>query len=371
MKILINATALVARGCYSIIKDFLEQINSNIEYLSAKDILITVLVAKEELVQYSNSRVKVVFQPYPKKGLLQRLHFEGFLLHRILKEEGAHAYLSMQNTSFYKGNVPQYVLIQQSLHFSGLGFWEFELGNLVKYGILMDLFTRLTIKNYQGIIVQTNWVKEAVAAKYGFKQRIRVIRPELKCILNANNPLPKEVEAKLNTVGTQHIKLLYVTSKEKYKNNTLLIDAIKAYNRCGSNKKVVLLLTLDGMDEDGVKYLGKVPYESISNLYRSVDALIFPSLCETLGLPLMEAMRTDTPIIAANLPYANEVCKDNCIYFEPRSRDSIIAAIDKFIRHKQGSGLEGSSSISCDNKVEEGSSYIEYIDYICSSLEKR
>ena len=42
-------------------------------------------------------------------------------------------------------------------------------------------------------------------------------------------------------------------------------------------------------------------------MYKSCDALVFPSYIETYGLPLIEAASLGVPIIAADLPYAREV----------------------------------------------------------------
>jgi glycosyltransferase involved in cell wall biosynthesis len=45
------------------------------------------------------------------------------------------------------------------------------------------------------------------------------------------------------------------------------------------------------------------------------DMLVFPSLCESFGLPLVEAISVNKPIVAADLPYAHEVAKDCAVYF--------------------------------------------------------
>ena len=50
-----------------------------------------------------------------------------------------------------------------------------------------------------------------------------------------------------------------------------------------------------------ILFIGKQPTNVINQIYRIVDFLIFPSLNESLGLPLIEASLFNLPIIAANL----------------------------------------------------------------------
>ncbi|KAK3582584.1 hypothetical protein CHS0354_024138 [Potamilus streckersoni] len=51
-------------------------------------------------------------------------------------------------------------------------------------------------------------------------------------------------------------------------------------------------------------------HREIFRFYKSVNALVFPSLVETFGLPLLEAAMFGLPVLVADLPYAREVLKD-------------------------------------------------------------
>ena len=50
-----------------------------------------------------------------------------------------------------------------------------------------------------------------------------------------------------------------------------------------------------------------MPFRELLSCYRSMDALLFPSYIETVGLPLLEAAGSGMAIKAADLPYAREV----------------------------------------------------------------
>ena len=73
-----------------------------------------------------------------------------------------------------------------------------------------------------------------------------------------------------------------------------------------------------------------VTFEEINDLYSVSRALIFPSLNESFGLPLLEAQYLGIPIIASELDYVREVV-DPIETFNPQSANSIATAVKRFI----------------------------------------
>ena len=63
--------------------------------------------------------------------------------------------------------------------------------------------------------------------------------------------------------------------------------------------------------------LGHVPYDQLPDLYKENDLFVFPSLSETFGHPLAEAMSIGMPIMASDTPVHREVCQDAAEYFSP------------------------------------------------------
>ncbi len=61
--------------------------------------------------------------------------------------------------------------------------------------------------------------------------------------------------------------------------------------------------------------LGAVPYEALPERYRRADLFVFPSYTESFGHPLVEAMASGLPVLAADVPVNREMCGDAAAFF--------------------------------------------------------
>lgn len=76
------------------------------------------------------------------------------------------------------------------------------------------------------------------------------------------------------------------------------------------------LLKQAGLEEE-VQILGYIPYEDLPGLYAAATALIFPSLFEGFGLPILEAMACDCPVICANTTSLPELAGEAALLVDP------------------------------------------------------
>ncbi|GAC1471162.1 MAG: glycosyltransferase family 1 protein [Chamaesiphon sp.] len=76
-----------------------------------------------------------------------------------------------------------------------------------------------------------------------------------------------------------------------------------------------------------IKFLDYVPYTQLPTLINQAIALVFPSLWEGFGLPVLEAMACGTPVITSNLSSIPEVAGDAAILVNPYSVGEIAEAM--------------------------------------------
>ncbi len=86
---------------------------------------------------------------------------------------------------------------------------------------------------------------------------------------------------------------------------------------------------------DGFRFLGFVPDDELSALYRQAAWFVFPSLYEGFGLPAVEAMANGCPVLAARAASIPEVCGDAALYFDANDPASLADALRQAARDPQ------------------------------------
>lgn len=80
--------------------------------------------------------------------------------------------------------------------------------------------------------------------------------------------------------------------------------------------------------EENVVFMGHVETDELMELYRSCRVFVFPSLVESFGMPLLEAMAVGAPIACSNTAAMPEVLGDTGVYFDPKDKTDIAAKIE-------------------------------------------
>jgi glycosyltransferase involved in cell wall biosynthesis len=78
-----------------------------------------------------------------------------------------------------------------------------------------------------------------------------------------------------------------------------------------------------------IKLLGRVSDEELATAYSGAEALVFPSLYEGFGLPLIEAMACGCPVICSSAGSLGEVAGDAAILVSGRDPGELAAAMER------------------------------------------
>jgi glycosyltransferase involved in cell wall biosynthesis len=85
----------------------------------------------------------------------------------------------------------------------------------------------------------------------------------------------------------------------------------------------------------GVLLPGHVPDANLAALYSGATALVFPSLYEGFGLPVLEAMQCGTPVITSNTSSLPEVAGDAALLVDPTDEDALSQAMLDVLRDER------------------------------------
>jgi glycosyltransferase involved in cell wall biosynthesis len=80
---------------------------------------------------------------------------------------------------------------------------------------------------------------------------------------------------------------------------------------------------------------GVVTGFALDQLYARADIFVYPSVVESFGHPLLEAMAAGLPIVAADVPINRELCGDAAVYFSPFDPSDCASTISKVVGDSQ------------------------------------
>ncbi|WP_306228170.1 glycosyltransferase family 4 protein [Bosea beijingensis] len=142
-------------------------------------------------------------------------------------------------------------------------------------------------------------------------------------------------ESVLQRLGLEGTNFFFMLGTLKPNKN---IDfAIRAFDALGDHGWKLVIA--GGLDKSGVfkadapasaenlVFPGRLTDAEIVALERRARAFVFPSLYEGFGIPPLEAMTQGCPVLAADIPAVREACGEAALYFDPRDRDSLEAAL--------------------------------------------
>jgi len=76
-------------------------------------------------------------------------------------------------------------------------------------------------------------------------------------------------------------------------------------------------------------HMGRIDHETLSNALRDYDAFVFPSMAETFGFPMVEAMQAGVPLVVSDIPIHREICGEAALYFRMGDADDLVARIEE------------------------------------------
>ena len=136
--------------------------------------------------------------------------------------------------------------------------------------------------------------------------------------------------------------LLFVGSREKYKNFLYFIEQFSKSSQLMRNFDIILFgggnitdnenqkLNFLGYQKNQIKhYEGSDQF--LFTLYKKAEIFIFPSMFEGFGIPLIEAQACGCPILASDIDTFREICGDSVLYFDLSIKDDLIHKLEEIL----------------------------------------
>ena len=285
----------------------------------------------------------------PVQSAKQRLWWDQVTLPRLAVNEHADVVLAILSFGSARPACPQIAFLRNPIH---CRYYTMGLSAKGRLDVaLRRHFLYLTLRASRLIVAPSAAIRDVVRKAHPNLpiERFRVLPHAFDREQFANSSdLPKDVAAVLPEERTDDaVRLLYVGHILPYKGFGTMLEAIRLMDEKGLKFKLYLTIAREnwpvGFDHwmadvsrqrlnDRVVVLGRVSGSAVANLYRRCDILWFPSLCETFGWPIIEAMSFGLPIVAVDMPLNREMAGEAALYYPPLQAEAAADAVSRLVR---------------------------------------
>ena len=348
--VLINAISIKEGGSLLVLKRLLSGL---IKFRPGITLHVVVNTKVARLPEFQRDNIKLWSYSWAEKSVVHLLVCYNISMPRLASKVKAHIFFSLTNYLPFKLKIPTLLLVQHAGHFSP----DFERLYLKTYG---GIFSKLSWR------YKKRWVKRSIERASLVTVQKKTLADDIRRIMQMGNKEIKVIPHGLGQCSLSHpkkfprngkIRIGYITKFGVQKNFEVLFRAVSELLKEG--RDVELVLTLDenimecknilnkvcaiGLARHIVNY-GEIKEEEIEKLYDSLHIFVFPSLCESFGFPMIEAMSRGLPLLAADVPGNRDVAGEEGTFFGVDDNDNLAGQIIKLMANEKA--YESASSYS-------------------------
>ncbi len=216
-----------------------------------------------------------------------------------------------------------------------LGFRYFPQAHPARQRLYLDWTTRFSANRATMILADSQATADDLRQLYGVSSdKMRVVYPGINSLVVGDI---KVIRQKYNLPERY---FLFIGTLQPRKNIARLVQAYQLWQRQNLDDKAGLVLAggkgwlfdpgwVQGVE--GVHLTGYVDEADKGALYAGALALVFPSLYEGFGFPVLEAMQCGTPVVASNTSSLPELVGEAGLLVDPLNVEAISEAMQQIV----------------------------------------
>jgi len=277
---------------------------------------------------FSSNITPVIIGPPARHPLLWKYWYD-IKIPSVLKKYKADVFVSPDGYCSLKTKLPQCMVLHD------LAFLHFPRYSKPSHLAFYKKYTPKYLAKASTVATVSQFSKRDILAHYPVdEKKIDVVYSAAKEIFKPVKEMIREEIKNSYTEGKEYF--LYTGSIHPRKNLLNLLKAFSVFKkRQKSNTRLVLAGRLawkyDSFVESLKNYkyrqdvvmLGYVDEQALVNITGSAYALVYPSLWEGFGVPVLEAMQCGVPVITSSSSQMQEIGSDAALYADPDNFESI------------------------------------------------
>jgi len=220
----------------------------------------------------------------------------------------------------------QVIVLQNSL---AVGACETRWSKKI-YWQALSLMTAASLLSAKAAVAVSDYVaKTAIGLPHSVRKRISVIHHGVGDLFH---PGPTPRENFLLAVGDLYVQknfetLIHAIHIVARKTPDICLKIVGRSLDLDYSQRLYALVKELGLEKN-VEFHGHCPPQMVADLYRRCQVFVFPSIEESFGMPVLEAMNSGCSIACSNSAAMPEVAGDTVRYFSPTSATEMAIAIE-------------------------------------------
>jgi glycosyltransferase involved in cell wall biosynthesis len=322
-------------------RHFLTDLIVWLEKLAPKNEYVLFQPTSKDLLDLPSSTLVQTYKCH--NALPSQVLYEQMIYPTVIKKAGVDVVLCTCNTLPLRLKIPSVVVMQS------LQYFYFPEEYSWRYWAYLRAIVYLTLHKATRVIALSETSRQTIIEKTGISsKKIHVIYHSLSDDMrnNLKGTNYEQGYLLLQTMTKGRPYILSVSSFYRYKNLPKLIEAFAIIKQRYSMPHLLLLVGGDGGKTkqadlmnvasqlgiaDSVVCPGVVPHLAIPAFYLNAAVAVMPSLSETFGLPVLEAMSCGCPVVTSQTGSMAEIAGDCAVLVDPYSADSIAQGIERVL----------------------------------------
>jgi len=277
---------------------------------------------------FSSNIIPIVAKPPARHPLLWKYWYD-IKIPAILRKYKAEVFVSPDGFCSLTTKVPQCMVLHD------LAFLHYPSHNTTANQVFLRRYVPKFIRKAKTIVTVSEFSKQDIVRHYKTDpEKINVVYNAAKEIFEPVTANAAELTKKKYSEGKEYF--LYVGAIHPRKNLMNLLKAFSIFKkRQQSNMKLIIAGRLAWKYDSFVRELKKYKYRhdvillgyleetELANILASAYALVYVSFFEGFGIPVLEAMKCDVPVITSIRSSMQEIAKEAALYADPRSFEEI------------------------------------------------
>ncbi|MEK9724361.1 MAG: glycosyltransferase [Rhodospirillaceae bacterium] len=330
MRIIVNAISANTGGIVTYTTNL-------IEFVAARDVEVIVYVPRWfDTSKFDGLNVSVRTVRMRFFGPIHRFLWEQTRWRQIIKDSGADIVFSSANYGVLFPPIPQILLVQGEIYLNPVYrervlprlSWRERLSAMLRRNLML-----ISARHSRITVFPSNVAMDA-ALDYERNLSNNGVVNYLGVSSRFNEP-----ERRRRWREDDTIRLLYVSVYYPHKDPGTLAEATLKLRQRGV--AATARITMEGRDfeawdnaaselahlrSDALAEcieMGRIEHEALGDVLANFDVFVFPSMAETFGFPMVEAMCAGVPLVVSDIPVHREICGDAAIYFELGNPDDL------------------------------------------------